>query len=160
LELCERPLRGTLSTRGRYAAFFELLEILDSADQTHTQDKNALPSDIVAILDYIDAHLSDVLTQRALAQVFYTTPSTLERRFSEVLGMHVAVFIRKRRLSVAARLLEEGCSVTEAGESVGYTDNSHFIKRFREQCGMTPLQYKKKYDGMKNRPCNPDGHLL
>ena len=42
LELCERLLREPLSTVGRYAAFFELLEILDSADQTHTQDKTML----------------------------------------------------------------------------------------------------------------------
>jgi AraC-like DNA-binding protein len=36
-----------------------------------------------------------------------------------------------------------------AGEAVGYTDNSHFIKRFGEYCGMPPLQYKKAYGDKK-----------
>ena len=52
-------------------------------------------------------------------------------------------------MSVAVRLLEQGYSVLAAGEAVGYTDNSHFIKRFGEYCGMTPLQYKKAYGDKK-----------
>ena len=80
-----------------------------------------------------------------LAQISYTSKSTLERRFSKILGMRTAAFIRKRRLLAASQLLEKGYSVLEAGQAVGYSDNSNFIKRFCEYYGITPFQYKKKY---------------
>lgn len=145
LQLCEKLLQKPLNPIGRYAAFFELLEILESAKPEHRQTKTALPPDIASVLEYIDAHLSESLTRRTLSQIAYTSQSTLERRFSEILGMHISTFIRKRRLSKAALLLQQGRSVMEAGLAVGYTDNSHFIKLFRENCGITPFQYKKKY---------------
>ena len=108
-----------------------------------------LPAELIAILEYIDGHLSEPLTLEVLARIAYTSQSTLERRFSKFFGMRTAQFIRRRRLSTAARLLEQGSSVQQAGDVVGYTDNSHFIKRFGEYIGMTPLQYKKKYADKK-----------
>ena len=108
-----------------------------------------MPADLITVLDHVDAHISESLTLGELSRITYTTPSTLERRFSKHLGMPVSVFIRRRKMSVAARLLEQGYSVLAAGEAVGYTDNSHFIKRFGEYCGLTPLQYKKAYGDKK-----------
>ena len=147
--LCERLLLSPPSAIAGYADFFELLSLIANADQPAEHTEMAIPHELIAILEYIDAHLADELTLEVLAKIAYTSPSTLERRFSKFFGMRTAQFIRRRRLSTAALLLERGYSVLQAGEAVGYTDNSHFIKRFCEYTGMTPLRYKKKHADKK-----------
>ena len=145
ISLCEKLLLPSVTEVERYATFFSLISILESTDKKSMNEPNALPHDIGAVLEYIDAHLPEPLTSEVLAQISYTSKSTLERRFSKILGMRTAAFIRKRRLLAASQLLEKGYSVLEAGQAVGYSDNSNFIKRFCEYYGITPFQYKKKY---------------
>jgi AraC-like DNA-binding protein len=70
--------------------------------------------------------------------------STLERWFAENLRMTPSVYIKKIRLANAARFLSNGDSVTETAERCGFSDVSAMISLFKQQYGMTPLQYKKK----------------
>ena len=47
---------------------------------------------------------------------------------------------------LAAEMLKSGETVTNVGQTVGYADNSHFIKLFKRYYGVTPYQYKKPRD--------------
>ena len=84
------------------------------------------------------------LTLDLLEQELFISKSTIERRFQEELHLNPSEFIRKRKLVIAANKLRNGISVLEAGNSVGYADNSHFIKLFKEYFGVTPNKYKKE----------------
>ncbi|MFY7899643.1 MAG: hybrid sensor histidine kinase/response regulator transcription factor [Chitinophagaceae bacterium] len=79
-----------------------------------------------------------------LATHMFMSRSTFYRKLKAVTGMSGNEFIRTSRLNYAAKLLESGnYSVTEAAQDAGFNDIKYFRKRFQDQFGVTPSEYKK-----------------
>ena len=56
-------------------------------------------------------------------------------------------YLNMYRIDSACRMLRvSGCSVTEAGFSCGFNDLSYFVKTFKKYKGVTPKQYRKRYE--------------
>ncbi len=55
-------------------------------------------------------------------------------------------YLRSVRTQAARRLLTATSrSLAEIAADVGYTDQSHLTKRFREVTGMTPAAYRRRF---------------
>lgn len=79
-----------------------------------------------------------------LANLMFMSRSTFYRKLKAVTGMSGNEFIRVARLNYAAKLLESGnYAVTEAAMEAGFNDIKYFRKRFHDQFGVTPSEYKK-----------------
>ena len=65
----------------------------------------------------------------------------LNRLFVQYVGMSMKAFSRLIRLNNAVRKLEAMPSFTRTAQESGYYDQAHFIKDFRQICGITPSQY-------------------
>lgn len=79
-----------------------------------------------------------------LANLMFMSRSTFYRKLKAVTGMSGNEFIRNTRLNYAVKLLESGnYSVTEAAYEAGFNDIKYFRKRFQEQFGVSPSDYKK-----------------
>jgi AraC-like DNA-binding protein len=60
-------------------------------------------------------------------------------------GQNYSGIIKTIRLQKATNLLlESSKTISEIVEEVGYTDDSHFYKIFKQNYGMTPTQYKEQ----------------
>lgn len=68
----------------------------------------------------------------------------LYRKLVAVVGKTPTNFIRSVRLKRAAQLLEEGYTVAEVTDSVGFSTSSYFSKCFQEEFGVKPSQYADK----------------
>lgn len=68
----------------------------------------------------------------------------LYRKLVAVVGKTPTNFIRSVRLKRAAQLLEEGYTVAEVTDSVGFSTSSYFSKCFQEEFGVRPSQYADK----------------
>lgn len=80
-----------------------------------------------------------------LANLMFMSRSTFYRKLKAVTGMSGNEFIRTTRLNYAAKLLESGkYSVTEAAYESGFNDIKYFRKRFQDQFGVIPSEYKKQ----------------
>lgn len=133
--------RSTLDARS--AADDRLARVL--LDQLQTIDVVPLdlrtPTDPVAAKVAAELHQDpgadlDNLTQRAGA-----SRRTLERRFREQTGMSLGRWRQRLRQVRAIELMAGGCSVSEAGWTVGYASTSAFVTAFRQQLGTTPGRY-------------------
>lgn len=102
-----------------------------------------MPDLLRAVINYIDENISDKLTVRGLAERFGVSVSTFERLFSGILNTTPQKFIAKRRIENAKRLLQAGCTVTDACYASGFGDYSYFIASFKREVGVTPYQYCK-----------------
>ena len=60
-----------------------------------------------------------------------------------MVGVSVTDYLISRKLACAKGLLEGGADATEACFASGFHDISYFIKKFREQTGVTPLFYRR-----------------
>jgi signal transduction histidine kinase/ligand-binding sensor domain-containing protein/DNA-binding response OmpR family regulator len=79
-----------------------------------------------------------------LAGLMYMSRSTFYRKLKAVTGMSGNEFIRTARLNYAVKLLESGkYSVTDAAYESGFNDIKYFRKRFQDQFGVSPSDYKK-----------------
>ena len=81
-----------------------------------------------------------------LARRLGTTPRTLQRRFEHCLGVGPKEVLQRQRISDALREAEAGQRVDWAALSVqlGFTDQPHLTRVFREQVGVTPAAYKRR----------------
>ena len=106
-----------------------------------------LPPDVAGALQFMDGHLTEDLQIEQLAAAGNVSVNTLERHCKAALGATPFALLRKKRLIASMEHLRSGDSVTEAALKSGFPDYSNYIQLFRRQFGMTPLQYKKKFEG-------------
>ncbi len=140
--LCREMAEQETDEPTRYRQFFHLMSLLDQASVSHST-ADAYPPDVALALDRINQHYAEPLTVSELAREAHVSVNTLERHFSELLHMTPTAYLKKKRLGVAAELLWEGASVSEACTASGFSDYSNFIALFKRTYGITPLQYKK-----------------
>lgn len=74
---------------------------------------------------------------------FHMTPAYLSTLFKKQTGESLLKFISQVRVEAAKSLLEEGKSVSEVAEMVGFRDVSTFIRVFKKQTGLTPGQFSQ-----------------
>ncbi|HEY8920181.1 MAG TPA: AraC family transcriptional regulator [Chitinophaga sp.] len=89
---------------------------------------------------YMRAHSGQQLCIAAIAAQAHFSPFHFHRIFSAFTGETVGEYITRIRMAKAAKLLEDGCSVADAGAAVGYQTTSAFIKVFRKAFGMLPAR--------------------
>jgi len=101
--------------------------------------------DKAAILRFIATHYAD--SGLDLERVAAGTGAN-RNRISEVLkaelGMTFMGYLKKLRLTEAARLLTDkaGATVAEIARSVGYANSAYFNKIFKEEYGCSPRQFR------------------
>lgn len=81
--------------------------------------------------------VEDIATQLNLDRRY------LSRLFKEHTGASVQEFLIQVRMEESQRLLQEGCSVTDAAHLTGYEDVSNFSKMFKKHFGKSPAIYGK-----------------
>ena len=71
--------------------------------------------------------------------------SHLHKLFKNETGMTAVQYVRHIRLEKARELLENSfLRVKEITNEVGISDQSHFIRDFKDKYGMTPSAYRKQ----------------
>ncbi len=97
------------------------------------------------VVHYVNKHYREPLTLSMVAQGVGASPGRLSRVFSEKVGQGFPAYLARIRLSYAQAILQDTeLSVTEAGEEAGFESQRSFFRVFRQQYGMTPLQYRKQ----------------
>ncbi len=90
------------------------------------------------VMDYIEEHLTESIESQQIAQITLVSDYHFRRMFSYLTGMSLSEYIRKRRLSEAAKALLTGISVTEAAFLYGYDSLEGFSRAFKEWSGISP----------------------
>lgn len=70
----------------------------------------------------------------------------LKNGFKQIYGTTISRYLRKARMEAAKYLLMEGrSSIKEIANQVGYSNQSHFARRFKEAYGSTPRAAMAQY---------------
>jgi len=99
---------------------------------------------ICDIIAYIEGnyHLTE-MTVAMIAEVFHLTPAYVNVLFKQETGQTLKKYISSVRLERAKALLRsEYNRINEIAENCGYANANYFSKVFREETGMTPLEYR------------------
>lgn len=95
---------------------------------------------------WLARRLSQPWTVEALARHCHTSPRTLLRRFTAVLGVSPVQYVQQQRVERAKALLETTkLSVEDIAGRCGYQDASTLHKVFRQWAGLTPREYRARF---------------
>lgn len=94
--------------------------------------------------DLIEEHLNRELGIRDIAAAAGFSPFHFQRLFQAISGFTVKEYIRKRRLSEAARLLAEtDDSILDIALASGYESQEAFTRAFEGYTGLAPGKFRK-----------------
>lgn len=107
---------------------------------------------IEKVLYYIDEHICEELTYERLAEVFGYSSFHFHKIFSSVTKLSITEYIRKRRLTMAHRLLCETTeTVADICYKVGFNSIQTFNRAFKDTFGMQPLVARERQEKITNR---------
>lgn len=97
--------------------------------------------------EYIEQNYAEKLTIDQLADQFNVSRRTYERRFKKATRHTVVEYIQRVKIEATKKQLEIGRkTVNEIMHTVGYTDIQTFRDVFKKITGMSPIEYRNKYN--------------
>ena len=116
----------------------ERAELLRRQDQEHR---------LKPLFDHVREHYADSISLGDAAALCGMSRAVFGRTFRKASGMTLRRYLNHVRMTHAVELLEEtDDSITEIASRLGFSDQSHFDRRFRETFGRTPSQHRAGLD--------------
>jgi AraC family transcriptional regulator, regulatory protein of adaptative response / methylated-DNA-[protein]-cysteine methyltransferase len=99
---------------------------------------------VAKLCRYLATHRDRVVTLAELARVANSSPFTIQRKFTRVLGVSPREYQAQLRESqIRQSLSKPGASVTEAIYQAGYGSSSRFYEQASENLGMSPTRFRE-----------------
>lgn len=99
------------------------------------------------MLEFIESNLSERLKISTLATAFHMSEGRLAHVFKETSGVSPGEYIEKARLAAAMKMLRETeDGISEIVYKCGFSDHSYFSARFKKYTGLSPRDYRKKFE--------------
>jgi transcriptional regulator GlxA family with amidase domain len=96
---------------------------------------------------YIEKNLSEKISFGELASQLAISRRNFDRRFIRATGNTPMEYLQRVKVEVAKRTLETGRkSIFEVMNEVGYSDDKAFREVFKKLTGLSPLDYRARYN--------------
>ena len=96
---------------------------------------------------YIEEHYEDKLTVDGLADKFAISSRTFIRRFKKATLNTPLEYMQRVKVEVAKKRFESSAmNINQVMYHVGYNDEKAFRKTFKKFTGLSPLEYRRKYN--------------
>lgn len=93
---------------------------------------------------YVQQHTHQAVTVQTIADALGYNRSYLSSLFAKSAGIPLSAYILECRLAESKSLLRyTTMSISEISNSLCFSNQSHFTRRFREAYGITPAEYRK-----------------
>jgi AraC-like DNA-binding protein len=101
------------------------------------------PRVLQRVREYIDAHLGENIELEALADTAGLSRCHFARAFKQSVGTAPHCYLMQRRLERAKQLIiETRLPLAEIALECGFSDQSHFSRRFLQYVGVTPRSFR------------------
>jgi AraC family transcriptional regulator, regulatory protein of adaptative response / methylated-DNA-[protein]-cysteine methyltransferase len=98
---------------------------------------------VARVCRYLAAHCERAVTLADLAKVARSSPFTIQRQFTRVLGLSPRAYqAQLRAVHMRKSLSTSGASVTEAIYQAGYGSSSRFYEQAAGDLGMSPTRFR------------------
>jgi len=109
----------------------------------------------MAARSYLDANYAENVSLAGLAEACSSSPYHLARTFTAHFGIPPHEYLTGRRIARTKQLLDVGMNLAVVALEVGFADQSHLTRRFKELVGISPGRYARADRGarsFKNAP--------
>lgn len=123
--------------------FADILKIFP--DLSDTLDNKMIPR-ILKVINYIEEHYSEPVTQTQLADIAGVRIAVLDHAFQEFVRCSPVKYLIRYRLYISTHLLKNTKDkVQEISHAVGFNAPSSYILQFKKEFGRTPKEYRAVY---------------
>lgn len=103
--------------------------------------------EILKAQEYIEENYQEKFTVDQLADMFGIGRRSFERRFKKATGNTIIEYIQRVKIEAAKRSFETSRkNINEVMFDVGYSDTKAFRTIFKKITGLTPIEYRNKYN--------------
>lgn len=106
-------------------------------------ETSAANDKIIAVLDYLNSHLTDPVNIDDLATRFYLSRYYLMHTFKEQTGYSIGNYISTKRLLLAKELILSGKPITEICYECGFNNYSTFSRAYKKCFGEAPRDLRQ-----------------
>ena len=97
--------------------------------------------------EFIERNIEEKITVDELAEKLAVGRRSFERRFKQATNNSVLEYIQRVKIEAAKRNIENSRkNINEVMFEVGYTDTKAFRTTFKKITGITPLEYRNRYN--------------
>ena len=128
-----------LNQRAKVLAYF-LDNKADDAETLKISSKDE--AFLKKIIKYVEDNYGTDFQINMLADHCNVSRTVLYNKIKGLTGFSPMEFIRRMKLDIAARLLDNGNNVSEAAYKTGFSDVKYFSKLFKAQFGHSPSKHK------------------
>ena len=100
----------------------------------------------VKIEQYVADHLTENIHIEDICKEFYLSKNALYALFRDEFHVTVGSYITEKRLQLAQYYLQSKSkiNISQIASLCGFPDYNYFIRLFKKQLGITPLQFRKR----------------
>ena len=133
------------------SCLMELMAVLGRAGVYRASHTDSFPGDqrqemvarFMKVCSFITEHMTENLTTEELAQVAGFSKFYFSRLFKEFTGLTCHDYLINQRIIAAEQLLKQAdLSITDIAMSTGFSSPSGFTRTFKQQKGITPMEYR------------------
>lgn len=108
-----------------------------------------------AVLKYVDKNFNMDIKMEDVAKYFFMSPPYFCTQFKKHTGMNFTCYVKMRRMERAYQIISStDMKISLISKEVGYEDEKHFSKLFKEKYGVSPAQCRN------NRNLNTENSLI
>lgn len=129
-----------------YCSMLRYLQIVAHAAASAakpTEQPTAYPL-IQQVMNYIDAHFTESIVLRDVAEAFHISVSHLCHEFSRYNRHSIYDYVLYRRVIMACELIRQGEALTQIAYRCGFGNYNSFLRAFHKFIGMSPRDYSRR----------------
>ncbi|MDA3800301.1 MAG: AraC family transcriptional regulator [Kiritimatiellae bacterium] len=114
-------------------------------DYIHNKSSNKANKKVERILNYISKNFSGSISLQDISKEVKLSTFRVSHLVKEHTGLTIQQHIKSIRISKAKELLlETDLSCTDIAYDLGFSDQSYFIRQFKQTTGTTPIKFRKR----------------
>ena len=121
-----------------------LLGLIADNSPDKTQDYSTGARRYKEVIKVLKEHIGEDLTVEEVSRLSHLSISYIKKLFSFYAGCGVMQYFIKLKVLKAIKYLQEGYSVGEISDMLGFSNPSYFSVVFKKETGKSPVHYKQK----------------
>lgn len=118
--------------------------MLSLAEEGTVSSVSSAPDAIIfsKAISYLNSNIHRQPTVPEIARFCNVSEASIKRIFDKYAGMGVHKYLLKLKIKAAAELLQDGESVSNVSDRLGFNSQSYFSRAFKRETGMMPSSVK------------------